>query len=123
MTRHSELRIEKAAETDAGVVLALIKELADYERMSDEVVATEGLAGREDPATGGDLVVAAEASGDAVGIGGDLFVAGIGVMAVVGTTAQGTVRNRTLSSSATRIVMPLSVSRNLTRFSSVRETS
>ena len=42
MTRHRELRIERAAETDAGVVLALIKELADYEGMSDEVVATEG---------------------------------------------------------------------------------
>lgn len=41
MTRHLELRIERATETDARVVLALIKDLATYENMSDEVVATE----------------------------------------------------------------------------------
>ena len=41
MARQSDLRIEKATETDAGVVLALIKDLAAYERMSDVVVATE----------------------------------------------------------------------------------
>ena len=41
MTRHLELRIERATETDARVVLSLIKDLATYENMSDEVVATE----------------------------------------------------------------------------------
>lgn len=35
------LRIEKASEADVSVVLALIKDLAAYEKMSGEVVATE----------------------------------------------------------------------------------
>ena len=35
------LRIERATERDVPLILRLIKELADYERMSDEVVATE----------------------------------------------------------------------------------
>jgi GNAT superfamily N-acetyltransferase len=37
------LRIEKAGEGDVPVILSFIKELAEYERMSDEVVATEEL--------------------------------------------------------------------------------
>ena len=35
------LRIERATERDVPLILRLIKELADYERMADEVVATE----------------------------------------------------------------------------------
>jgi len=35
------LRIERATERDVPLILRLIKELADYERMSDEVIATE----------------------------------------------------------------------------------
>jgi len=37
------LRIEKASEGDVALILSFIKELADYERMSDDVVATEEL--------------------------------------------------------------------------------
>ena len=36
-----DVRIEPARETDAPLILRLIKALADYERLSDEVVATE----------------------------------------------------------------------------------
>jgi GNAT superfamily N-acetyltransferase len=35
------LRIERATERDVPLILRLIKELADYERMADEVVASE----------------------------------------------------------------------------------
>ena len=35
------LRIERATERDVPLILRLIKELAEYERMADEVVATE----------------------------------------------------------------------------------
>jgi len=35
------IRIERATERDVSVVLHMIKELAEYERMSDQVVATE----------------------------------------------------------------------------------
>ena len=35
------LRIERATERDVPLILRLIRELADYERMADEVVATE----------------------------------------------------------------------------------
>jgi GNAT superfamily N-acetyltransferase len=35
-------RIERATERDVPLILSLIKALAEYERMSDEVVATEG---------------------------------------------------------------------------------
>ena len=41
MTTPLTLRIEKASEADVGVVLSLIKDLAAYEKMSDDVVATE----------------------------------------------------------------------------------
>jgi len=41
MPTDSELRIAKATPTDVGVVLALIKDLAAYEQMSEAVVATE----------------------------------------------------------------------------------
>ena len=41
VTTAGTLRIERATERDAALILRLIKELADYERMSDEVVATE----------------------------------------------------------------------------------
>ena len=41
MTLTSTLRIRPAAENDAGTILSLIKELADFERLSHEVVATE----------------------------------------------------------------------------------
>jgi GNAT superfamily N-acetyltransferase len=37
------LRIEKATERDTAVILSFIKELAEYERLSHEVVATEEL--------------------------------------------------------------------------------
>jgi GNAT superfamily N-acetyltransferase len=36
-----QLRIERATERDVPLILRLIKALADYERMADEVVATE----------------------------------------------------------------------------------
>jgi len=41
MTRATDLRIERVTETDIGAVLSLIKDLAAYEMMSDDVVATE----------------------------------------------------------------------------------
>jgi GNAT superfamily N-acetyltransferase len=37
------LRIEKARETDISLILSFIRELAEYERLSHEVVATEEL--------------------------------------------------------------------------------
>jgi GNAT superfamily N-acetyltransferase len=37
------LRIEKASDGDVALILSLIRELAEYERMADEVVATEEL--------------------------------------------------------------------------------
>src|ERR1051325_2317772 len=42
-TGMDNLRIEKASEGDVPVILSFIRELAEYERMSDEVVATEDL--------------------------------------------------------------------------------
>ena len=39
--RHEEFRIEPATERDVPLILRLIKELAEYERMSNDVVATE----------------------------------------------------------------------------------
>ena len=41
MVTGMNLRIEKVRETDVGLVLSLIKDLAAYEKMSDAVVATE----------------------------------------------------------------------------------
>jgi GNAT superfamily N-acetyltransferase len=42
----AETRIREAAEEDVPLILSLIRELAEYERLSDEVVATEdGLRG------------------------------------------------------------------------------
>ena len=41
MTNISNFMIRPAAENDAGTILTLIKELADYERLTREVVATE----------------------------------------------------------------------------------
>jgi GNAT superfamily N-acetyltransferase len=41
VTTAGTLRIERATERDVPLILRLIKELADYERMSDDVVATE----------------------------------------------------------------------------------
>jgi GNAT superfamily N-acetyltransferase len=41
VTTAGTLRIERATERDVPLILRLITELADYERMSDEVVATE----------------------------------------------------------------------------------
>ena len=38
-----ELTFRQAEETDAGLILYFIKQLAEYEHMSDEVVATEEL--------------------------------------------------------------------------------
>jgi len=35
------IRIERATERDVPVILQMIRDLADYERMSDQVVATE----------------------------------------------------------------------------------
>ena len=37
----TQLRIDRATESDTGAILSLIKELAAYEAMSDHVVATE----------------------------------------------------------------------------------
>jgi len=37
----SDFNIRSAAENDAGTILSLIKELADFERLTHEVVATE----------------------------------------------------------------------------------
>ena len=42
-TGTDNLRIEKAGEGDVPLILSFIKELAEYERMSDDVVATEEL--------------------------------------------------------------------------------
>ena len=41
MGAQPQLRIEPATEDDVGLVLTLVNELADYEKMSDDVVATE----------------------------------------------------------------------------------
>ena len=41
MTPPSELRIERATEEDVPLILALIRALADYERLAPAVVATE----------------------------------------------------------------------------------
>jgi GNAT superfamily N-acetyltransferase len=41
VTTAGTIRIERATERDVPLILRLIKELAEYERMSDEVVATE----------------------------------------------------------------------------------
>jgi len=41
MTRPADLRIDPATEADVPLVLALIKALAEYERMSADVVADE----------------------------------------------------------------------------------
>jgi GNAT superfamily N-acetyltransferase len=41
LSKASNFRIRPAVENDAGTILALIKELAAYERLSHEVVATE----------------------------------------------------------------------------------
>lgn len=40
-TRREDFRIEPATERDVPLILRLIKELAEYERMSSDVVATE----------------------------------------------------------------------------------
>ena len=42
-TTIEHLRIEKAGERDTALILSLIKELAEYERLSHAVVATEDL--------------------------------------------------------------------------------
>ena len=41
VTTAGTLRIERATERDVPLILRLITELAEYERMSDEVIATE----------------------------------------------------------------------------------
>ena len=41
VTTAGTLRIERATERDVPLILRLIKELAEYERMSDEVIANE----------------------------------------------------------------------------------
>ena len=41
VTTAGTLRIERATERDVPLILRLIKELAEYERMSDEVIASE----------------------------------------------------------------------------------
>jgi len=38
---HAPVRIERATERDVPLILEMIRALAEYERMSDEVVATE----------------------------------------------------------------------------------
>lgn len=40
-TEHSEVRIHRGTEADVPVILGLIKGLADYEGLSNEVIATE----------------------------------------------------------------------------------
>ena len=42
-TAIADFRIEQAEESDVPLILSFIKELADYERLSHEVVATEEL--------------------------------------------------------------------------------
>ena len=41
MSTSSNFKIRPATENDAGTIISLIKELADFERLSHEVVATE----------------------------------------------------------------------------------
>jgi GNAT superfamily N-acetyltransferase len=41
LSNSSNFKIRPAAETDAPLILSLIKELAEYERLAQEVVATE----------------------------------------------------------------------------------
>ena len=41
LTTVSNFKIRPAAENDAGTIFSLIKKLADYERLTHEVVATE----------------------------------------------------------------------------------
>ena len=41
VTTAGTLRIERATQRDVPLILRLIKELAEYERMSDEVIASE----------------------------------------------------------------------------------
>lgn len=68
VTTHLKLRIEKATESDVSVLLALIKDLAAYERMSDEVVATEDDIRRSlFSASPSAEALIARLSGDAVG--------------------------------------------------------
>jgi GNAT superfamily N-acetyltransferase len=43
MDRHENFKIRFAREEDASLILGFIKELAEYERMSDKVTATEEL--------------------------------------------------------------------------------
>ena len=63
--------IRSATAADLAVILALIRALADYERMSGDVVATEELLGRSlfppDGAAPAAYCVIAEADGTAVG--------------------------------------------------------
>jgi len=40
-TEHPDLTIEPASPDDVGLILSLIRELADYEKLGHEVVATE----------------------------------------------------------------------------------
>lgn len=40
-TNIENLKIRETTEEDCGLILSLIKEIAEYERMSDQVVATE----------------------------------------------------------------------------------
>ena len=42
MVTSSNFKIRSAAENDVGTIFSLIKELADYERLTHKVVATEG---------------------------------------------------------------------------------
>jgi|SRR5687767_11566436 GNAT superfamily N-acetyltransferase len=64
----SDIRIEPATEADVPLMLQLIKDLAEYERLADEVVATEAMV-RESffgPVPHAKAVIA-RIGGDAVG--------------------------------------------------------
>jgi GNAT superfamily N-acetyltransferase len=67
-TNLTDVRLERATERDVPVILALIKSLAEYERMAGHVVADEALvhASLFGPAPSAEVVVA-RAGGEAVG--------------------------------------------------------
>ncbi|MBR1457582.1 MAG: GNAT family N-acetyltransferase [Oscillospiraceae bacterium] len=63
----SELTIRFAAPEDVGTILGFVRQLADYERLSGEVVATEELLREWIFEKGRAEVLLAEAGGEAVG--------------------------------------------------------
>ena len=66
-THISDFRIRVAEEADTGLILSFIKELADYEKLLDEVVATEEILRESLFAKRQARVIIAEYKGEAVG--------------------------------------------------------